>query len=801
MKKKYWVWLGVLILLVVAIGVVVPGNPLYLVNWISPRAQYEGRSESAWERDLADPNPAVRQGACHALGIIGPDARGAIPLLVRVLRDDPDRRTRTEAALALTMMDKEAPEMAKAVPTLSDALKDDELPVRMYVVLSFRRLREKARPAIPQLAEALKDEANQTNLQAFQFTIEQQIVTALGGTGSGEAVPVLREVLTSTKDDRVRWTALHALGELGPEARPAAEQVRGFLNSEIKGLASEARETLRLIEGKTPEEPKNRSAADSADDLRLADKELEYLWEIEHHGNVLVKFGFGPLAQAIRDADRTQLTHLLADSFTGFDLREPRRVEAHTGYADVERLEDAGHPPLPLDRGAFAARLLEFRKRFAGTPGVKFALMSLHPRQRGRLDGPWEGTAQLRLHGEQAKGAPVEVILWLRYELPRPTEETLGRAGWLQSTAVQQVQSARAPHYLFREVAAERGLKTDWLHDNWKARELHTSPGGIYVCDYDRDGFLDVLVTDINGTALYRGRPEGKFEDVTEQVGLPRHPGPNTSAAWIDVDGDGWEDLIVSGRVYHNAQGQRFEDYGKRCNLRLPRDTSALLVADYDKDGKLDLYATRSANPGKHSWLDNHSGETQGNHLFRNKGNWQFEDVTEASGTSGDSRSTFTAAWLDANEDGWPDLHVINEFGDGVLLINNQNGTFTPHRLADHPVDFGSMGLAVGDVNNDGHIDLFCADMYSKAGNRVIGNLAPDAFPSWVMEKMKRFVAGSQLHLNRGGLQFEQVGPQMQVAGVGWSYGACLADLDNDGWLDLYATAGFVSRNRNEPDG
>ena len=63
------------------------------------------------------------------------------------------------------------------------------------------------------------------------------------------------------------------------------------------------------------------------------------------------------------------------------------------------------------------------------------------------------------------------------------------------------------------------------------------------------------------------------------------------------------------------------------------------------------------------------------------------------------------------------------------------------------------------------------------------------------------FVAGSQLHLNRGGLKFEQVGPKMQVAGVGWAYGACLADLDNDGWLDLYATAGFCSKDRNEPDG
>src|SRR5262249_44498330 len=162
---------------------------------------------------------------------------------------------------------------------------------------------------------------------------------------------------------------------------------------------------------------------------------------------------------------------------------------------------------------------------------------------------------------------------------------------------------------------------------------------------------------------------------------------------------------------------------------------------------------------------------------------------------------SFTAAWLDANNDGWPDLHVINEFGDGVLLINNRDGTFRPRPLADHPADFGSMGLAVGDVDNDGNVDLYCANMFSKAGTRVIGNVKPDAYPADVMRKVRRFVAGSQLHLTRGGGKFEQVGESMQVAAVGWAYGPCLADLDNDGWLDVYATAGYISRSRTEPDG
>ena len=187
--------------------------------------------------------------------------------------------------------------------------------------------------------------------------------------------------------------------------------------------------------------------------------------------------------------------------------------------------------------------------------------------------------------------------------------------------------------------------------------------------------------------------------------------------------------------------------------------------------------------------------------LFRNLGDWQFENTTKKSGTFGGNRSTFTAAWLDANNDGWPDLYVGNEFGDGLLLVNQGDGRFAGRRMADRPSDFGTMGLAVGDVNNDGLIDIYSANMYSKAGSRVIGNLKPDAYPPALMEKMRRFVAGSQLHLNRGGLAFDQVGPQKQVAAVGWAYGTCLADLDGDGFLDIYATAGYVSRDRSKPDG
>src|SRR5262249_3849750 len=157
---------------------------------------------------------------------------------------------------------------------------------------------------------------------------------------------------------------------------------------------------------------------------------------------------------------------------------------------------------------------------------------------------------------------------------------------------------------------------------------------------------------------------------------------------------------------------------------------------------------------------------------------------------------TFSAVWLDADQDDWPDLYVINEFGNGVLLVSQKNGTFRARSIADDPGDFGSMGVTAGDIDNDGRIDIYVGNMYSKAGNRVTANIWPGSYPESIMAKLRSFTLGSQLHHNLGGLSFERIGRQLQVADVGWSYGPAMADLNNDGWLDIYATCGFISRSR-----
>jgi hypothetical protein len=539
----------------------------------------------------------------------------------------------------------------------------------------------------------------------------------------------------------------------------------------------------------------------------LLDKEQrQLLWEIEHHGNVLNKFGFQALADAVRKADAEALAKLLAPDFKGEVLSQPRVVRLDTEFAQVERKQDDGHPPASLDQAGFIAELLKYRQPFTKEPKVKINLMTLSPKVRADLNSPWQGTCLFRMCGEAGDGKPREVVLRLNYRLPRPSEETLRRGGWMEACGITQSQEATAPRFLLREATAERGLDPQLFHDNWKANTIETNSGGVYLCDFDRDGILDVLITDLkNGYTLYKGLPDGKFKDVSSEMGLPKFSYNGSllalTAAFVDLDGDGWEDLILGDRLFRNEGGKKFVEVTHRSNLRLPRDAGAYIVADYDRDGRMDLYVTRAGVPKGGSWIEGKSGDPKGNQLWRNLGNWQFENVTEKSGTDGGQRSTFSAVWLDADNDGWPDLYVINEFGNGVLYVNQHDGTFRPHYLASGASDFGSMGLTCGDIDNDGNIDLYAANMYSKAGSRVIGNLRSDTYPDDIMAKLRSFVAGSQLWRNKGGLQFEPMAAKWQLADVGWAYGAALVDLDNDGWLDLYATCGYISKSRTEPDG
>jgi hypothetical protein len=557
-------------------------------------------------------------------------------------------------------------------------------------------------------------------------------------------------------------------------------------------------------------------ATTDAEPLALSESQRAYLWETEHHVNLLTQVGFKAVGQAIVREDRAELERICADSFVANVFEEPAAIRFEGNSLSLSRLRQDEGPRRRVDRPGFVAWLLELRQTFPQPPQARFDVMKMTPSSPDELTGTWTALCVVRLWGQSPEGALREVTSQWRIEVEQPTKERLAEPGWLLACTVLQVAAVASPGPLFRDVTAECGIDTAGMHDNWKDHgEPLMQTGGSYACDYNRDGHLDLFVTDGGpvGNCFFQGQGSGKFAEPARSARLPAEAQAQAqrgnSATIADLNNDGWEDLIIvdAGDVFANMDGTHFR-LARESNLPKlvaswemdPRRITGAVVADYDRDGLVDLYVTRSLPP-QGSWLESTTPGAPPCRLLRNRGGFQFEDVTAAAGADDLGRSVFTAAWLYANDDLWPDLYLINEFGNGLLLENEQGRSFRPREIVEGPHDFGSMGLSCGDVDNDGRTDIHPSNMYSKAGSRVMANLPDDVYPSHTLAQLRSLIAGSELYLNRGLGGFERVGRQWQVHGVGWSWGTALADFNNDGWLDIYSTAGFISRDRSKPDG
>jgi hypothetical protein len=545
-----------------------------------------------------------------------------------------------------------------------------------------------------------------------------------------------------------------------------------------------------------PEEPEVTGLLDAA--------ERNYLWDVEHHANILHDVAFKRTSKALIQADEKALREMLIEGFAAELPPESKAAKLDTEFVHYQRTRLDDGPPVAADAEQFVASLLALRGLYHQEPKAKVSIMQLSPIEgrKGRA-GLWQGTCLVRMWGEADPGQPTEVIQQWEIIVPRPDEKVAKEGRWLKSCKILQTQVSHSNHYLLRPAAEERGVNVKPLWENWTIEDTtkrNTDTGSVSLCDYNRDGCVDMLITDVNGQTFYQGTPEGKFLDRTSEVGLVL-PWRGVLVLFADLDGDGWEDLLLGNKIFRNEEGKRFTFVKLCADIGMMPAVTNVSTVDYNLDGKMDLYFVVGGIPKGDSWIEGKSGRAFGNQLLKNLGDWKFEDVSKSANAEGGRRSVFTAAWFDANGDGRPDVHVPNEFGNGVLLVNQPDGTFKEVELVKGPSDFGTMGLTVGDFNNDGNIDIYCANMYSKAGNRVIGNLRPDAYPQHIMDLMNAYTKGSQLWKNNGNLTFDRVGPALQVADVGWAYGPCMADLDNDGFLDIHATAGFMSVDPNEPDG
>jgi hypothetical protein len=232
-------------------------------------------------------------------------------------------------------------------------------------------------------------------------------------------------------------------------------------------------------------------------------------------------------------------------------------------------------------------------------------------------------------------------------------------------------------------------------------------------------------------------------------------------------------------------------------------------AADYDRDGFLDIYVVRMGDHEKTVPEPNFAARNGvPNTLLRNRGDGTFEDVSARAGV--DSRGwDLAGAWGDYDGDGWPDLYVANEFGTNVLFHNERNGRFSERAEEAGVTDGGAgMGVAWGDYDADGDLDLYVSNMHANSRwvlfhpefpspipwvYRVVGLVFPDRVRERSDEYIDRLTRGSSLYRNDGNGRFTDVSDAAGLRDAQWGWAAEFLDYDDDGRLDLYVTNGFIS--------
>jgi tetratricopeptide (TPR) repeat protein len=332
---------------------------------------------------------------------------------------------------------------------------------------------------------------------------------------------------------------------------------------------------------------------------------------------------------------------------------------------------------------------------------------------------------------------------------------------------------------------------------------------GVAVGDIDGDGFDDLYICQPAGlpNRLYRNRGDGTFEDITELAGLGILE--NTACAlFADFGNSGRQDLVVvrtDGPVLYVNQGSgKFRKHtGAFRFAKPPQGTfTGASIADYNRDGWLDIYFClylyyQGTDQYKYPlpYFDANNGPP--NFLMRNQGDGTFRDVTEESGLNrNNTRYSFCCAWNDYDHDGWPDLYVVNDFGRKNLYHNNGDGTFTDVAEQAGVADVGAgMSVCWLDHDNDGGDDLYVANMWTAAGQRITTQPAfqKDAPPEVRNLYRKHSMGNSLFRGSETGKSRFQDAPQAG-AGMGrWSWSSDAWDFDHDGFSDLYVTNGMVS--------
>ncbi|HVF91763.1 MAG TPA: VCBS repeat-containing protein [Blastocatellia bacterium] len=383
----------------------------------------------------------------------------------------------------------------------------------------------------------------------------------------------------------------------------------------------------------------------------------------------------------------------------------------------------------------------------------------------------------------------------------------------------------------FTDATKESGLEfsfgsiqeTNELVKDYKFSIINRLSRGSGVADVDSDGDSDLFITGVRRAGLFINDGRGQFTDATAKWGLDEEGTSYSSfPLFADIDNDGDPDLLLlrsfsESKVFRNDNG-RFTDATAESELKISPYAMTASFGDYDADGYLDLFV------GSYGDTKNDVPETvvrsrngQRAQLFRNRGDWTFEDVTVKAGID-HTGWALACSFFDLNGDNAPDIYIANDFGYNCVYKNNRDGTFTDGTWEFGTHDIGSsMNISLLDYNGDGKLDLYTSGIASNTVwfqgpgmTNILGRFITN--PSTFAQTFRTFVdlgihvdlneldqigykvnGGNSLIENQGNGHFRHVKQDLGSAWAEWSWGAAAGDFDNDCDTDLYVANGFIT--------